>query len=52
MDATGAGTVVTLDADVLGRLCVRMVEPADVRFTVNGDRALAEAALHIVSIIR
>ena len=52
VDATETGTTATLDADVLWRLCVRMVEPEDVRFAVDGDRALADAALQIVSIIR
>jgi len=52
VDATETGTTATLDADVLWRLCVRMVEPEAVRFAVHGDRALADAALQIVSIIR
>jgi uncharacterized protein (TIGR03083 family) len=46
------GTTVTVDADALWRLCVRMVEPDDVGTTVDGDSELAQAALRIVSIIR
>jgi hypothetical protein len=52
VDPVGAGTVVTVDADTLWRLCVRMVEPQEARVTVAGDRELADAALQIVSIIR
>ena len=51
-DPDGAGTVVTVEADVLWRLCVRMIEPAQARARVTGDRDLAAAALRIVSIIR
>jgi uncharacterized protein (TIGR03083 family) len=52
VDPVGAGTVVTVDAATLWRLCVRMVEPQEARVTVTGDRELAGAALRIVSIIR
>jgi uncharacterized protein (TIGR03083 family) len=47
-------TTVTLDADVLWRLCTRGVEPAQARrhAEIEGDMRLAEAALQIVSIIR
>ncbi|MFF0724544.1 maleylpyruvate isomerase family mycothiol-dependent enzyme [Streptomyces sp. NPDC004134] len=46
--------LVRLDAETAWRLCVRGVEPAAAlaRAEVAGDRALAEAACRIVSIIR
>ncbi|WBB61110.1 maleylpyruvate isomerase family mycothiol-dependent enzyme [Streptomyces sp. WMMC500] len=46
--------LVRLDAETAWRLCVRGVEPAAAlaRAEVRGDRALAEAACGIVSIIR
>lgn len=50
-----AGTEVVFDdGDTLWRLCTRMLEPGDLqdRVSVRGDRALAAAALQIVSIIR
>jgi uncharacterized protein (TIGR03083 family) len=49
---TEAGTVVTIEADPLGRLCVRMVDPAKVDAAISGDRELGAAALRMVSIIR
>lgn len=55
MDHTGDGTAtVEIGADVLWRLCVRMVEPEDVQQHIRlaGDHDLAAAALRIVSIIR
>jgi uncharacterized protein (TIGR03083 family) len=50
---TSTATVV-VDADVLWRLCVRMIEPDDAerRARVRGEHELATAALQIVSIIR
>jgi uncharacterized protein (TIGR03083 family) len=51
----GASTAtVEIEADVLWRLCVRMVEPeeAERRVRVTGEHDLAVAALQIVSIIR
>jgi uncharacterized protein (TIGR03083 family) len=55
-DAEGPATaeVVTGDAGVLWRLCVRMIEPDEARqrVRVTGDQDLAAAALEIVSIIR
>jgi uncharacterized protein (TIGR03083 family) len=48
----GGDMTVTVDAEALWRLCVRMVEPEDVRAAVDGDPELAHAALRIVSIIR
>ena len=46
--------MVVVDADVLWRLCVRMIEPDDAerRARVRGEHELATAALQIVSIIR
>ena len=46
------GTTVTVEADPLWRLCVRMLEPDDVAAVVDGDPELAHAVLRIVSIIR
>jgi len=48
------GTTVTIDADLLWRLCTRGVEPVQARrqAKIEGDARLAEAALQIVSIIR
>ena len=51
----GRTTTIAVDhADVLWRLCVRMIEPqeAQQRVRITGDHALAAAALQIVSIIR
>jgi uncharacterized protein (TIGR03083 family) len=47
-------TIVEIDAELLWRLCVRMVEPeeAQQRVTVTGDHEPAATALRIVSIIR
>jgi uncharacterized protein (TIGR03083 family) len=49
-----ADATVTVDADVLWRLCVRMATPAEARLAaaVTGDAAVAAAALELVSIIR
>jgi uncharacterized protein (TIGR03083 family) len=49
-----AATSITLDADDLWKLCVRMIEPAEAatRAIVRGDAGLALAALRTVSIIR
>ena len=46
--------MIASDADVVWRLCVRMIEPAEAlqRVRVTGDQALVAAALRIVSIIR
>ncbi|NKZ08334.1 maleylpyruvate isomerase family mycothiol-dependent enzyme [Actinomadura latina] len=46
-------SVVELDADTAWRLCTRGITPQDAgeRASIQGDRTLAEAALHIVSII-
>jgi uncharacterized protein (TIGR03083 family) len=56
-DASGGGRTTTIavdDAEVLWRLCVRMIEPEEAqdRVHVAGNDALAAAALQIVSIIR
>ena len=55
-DASGGRTTtIAVDhADVLWRLCVRMIEPqeAQQRVRITGDHAVAAAALQIVSIIR
>lgn len=54
-DPDGTSTaVIASDADVVWRLCVRMIEPVEAsrRVRVTGDQALAAAALRIVSIIR
>jgi hypothetical protein len=47
-------TTVSIDADLLWRLCTRGIEPAQALLgaEVGGDRQLAGAALQIVSIIR
>jgi uncharacterized protein (TIGR03083 family) len=47
-------TTVTIDADLLWRLCTRGVEPAQAHRSaeIEGDVRLAEACLQIVSIIR
>lgn len=44
---------VTTDADTFWRLCVRMVQPADVadRISAKGDESVCAAALEMVSII-
>jgi uncharacterized protein (TIGR03083 family) len=47
-----APTTVTVAAEPLWRLCVRMLEPADVGAEVSGDPELGAAVLRIVSIIR
>jgi uncharacterized protein (TIGR03083 family) len=53
-DGTSTAAVVAPDAEVLWRLCVRMIGPAEAwdRVRVAGEHALARAALQIVSIIR
>ena len=53
-DADGSTCVTVYDAEALWRLCTRLMKPAEARrrVTVVGDRALADAALRIVSIIR
>jgi hypothetical protein len=53
-DADGSTRLTFGDAEALWRLCTRLIEPAEARrrVTVVGDRALADAALRIVSIIR
>jgi uncharacterized protein (TIGR03083 family) len=54
-DHAGASTTsIVIEADVLWRLCVRMVEPkeAQEQVRVSGEHELATAALQIVSIIR
>ncbi len=47
-------TTVTIDADLLWRLCTRGIEPTEARrhAEVDGDPRLAEAGLQMVSIIR
>jgi uncharacterized protein (TIGR03083 family) len=53
-DADGSTLMTFRDAEVLWRLCTRLIEPDEARrhVTVVGDQALADAALRIVSIIR
>ena len=54
-DHEGASTTsIVVEADVLWRLCVRMIEPeeAQEQVCVSGERDLAAAALQMVSIIR
>ena len=52
--AVPATTSVTLGADDLWKVCVRMIEPAEAaaRAEVHGDAHLADAVLHTVSVIR
>jgi len=55
VDHGGASTAtIEVDADVLWRLCVRMLKPeeAEPRVRVTGEHDLSVAALQIVSIIR
>jgi uncharacterized protein (TIGR03083 family) len=49
-----ATTTITIDADPLWRVCVRMIEPAEARARarVEGEEALAAAVLETVAIIR
>jgi uncharacterized protein (TIGR03083 family) len=53
-DNSAATTTLTTDPDTLWRLCVRGIEPhqARQRVAVRGNAELADATLHIVSIIR
>jgi uncharacterized protein (TIGR03083 family) len=53
-DADDSTLMTFHDAEALGRLCTRLIEPDEARrhVTVVGDQALADAALRIVSIIR
>jgi uncharacterized protein (TIGR03083 family) len=50
----GATTTITVDADPLWRVCVRMIDPVAARAEahVEGDETLAAAVLSTVSIIR
>jgi uncharacterized protein (TIGR03083 family) len=50
--AVAGGAVLTIDADVLWRVCVRMVEPDQARARAHIDGAAASAVLDMVSIIR
>ena len=49
-----APTVVSVEADTLWRVAVRMIEPSEAmrRSGIQGDEGLAAAALQLVSIIR
>ena len=53
-DIDGSTRLTFQEAEALWRLCTRLIEPdaARRRVTVVGDRALADAALEVISIIR
>jgi uncharacterized protein (TIGR03083 family) len=50
--AVAGGAVLTIDADLLWRVCVRMVEPDQARTRAHIDGDVAAAVLEMVSIIR